>query len=167
MAGPIKHPLQCSKLTHFDSIQPLLLLKIIVGTGAESKNVPWVPHTLFRGNTGIHCDKDRTLLSSVFFFLKKTGHVEYVHLWVSKLQLLTPGVGRGILFQHWLQRNTESDKQDNPVPTLNSYFWKVKGRVGGKKTVSFLQAHIQGEFKTSLPRSQTWEGKILYLPWNY
>jgi hypothetical protein len=107
MSGPIKHPLQCSKLTHFDSVQPLLLLEIIVGGRAESKNVPWVPLTFFRANTGIHFDKDRTLLSSGVFWKKKkqnNGSVEYVHLWAGKLQLLTPGMDLRIFFSSGSKR---------------------------------------------------------------
>lgn len=131
MAGPIKHPLHCSQLTHFDSIQPLLLLEIIVGGRAESKNVPWVLLTFFRANMGIHFDKDRALLS--FFFWEGECHCGICSLmsWQTTNPLL--GVGIRIFFSTRSQGTLNLISKSVLCLDETLFFpWKVKGRGSGE-----------------------------------
>ena len=88
MAGLIKHPLQCSRLTHYVSIHASLLLKVIVGRWEESKIAHWGPHAFFfflnrEQNTFW---QERTLLS--FGILKLEGGG--IHLWAGKVQPPVP-----------------------------------------------------------------------------
>lgn len=98
MAGPIKHPLQCSRLTHYVSIQALLLLKVIVGIGAQSKNVYWGPHAfLYREQENTFWQGENL---AEFWDFEILGGVVFIYE-LAKYNLLTPKEWRKFS-QHWL-----------------------------------------------------------------
>ena len=149
MAGPIKHPLQCSRLAHYVSIHVSLLLKVIVGRWEESKIAHWGPHAFF------------------FFFLERTEYIltgeNLAEFWDFEIG------GRRYSLMSWqsttscplVSRGSSLDIGYKIILNLTAkktqqlLRFSVTGglRVGGLggKTLSFLKDQLWTEFKALLP----------------